>query len=106
MCVTEPLWRQTIFLYSHGVGQSPGGEVMGLFRLLFLLIVSAWLGCSPAQAEKRVALVIGNSDYQGVAKLPNPANDAAAVAAMLKSAGFDLVDSRLNVTAGDLRKTL
>src|SRR5437868_3949197 len=79
---------------------------MGAFRLLVFLIVSIWLGCSSAFAEKRVALVIGNSAYQKVAKLPNPANDAAAVAAMLKAAGFDLVDSKSNLTASELRKTL
>jgi uncharacterized caspase-like protein len=79
---------------------------MGAFRLFVLLIFSIWLGCSSALAEKRVALVIGNSAYQKVAKLPNPANDAAAVAAMLKAAGFDLVESKSNLTAADLRKTL
>ena len=43
------------------------------------------LGVPPAARaqEHRVALVIGNSAYQKVAKLSNPANDAAAVAAML-----------------------
>src|SRR5690242_15097711 len=81
-------------------------EIVGPFRLLVACAVLIWLGCGPALAEKRVALVIGNSDYQGVAKLPNPANDAAAVAAMLKSAGFDRVDSRLNISASDLRKSL
>src|SRR6478672_6591256 len=79
---------------------------MGAFRLFVFLIVSTWLGCSAAFAEKRVALVIGNSAYQKVAKLPNPANDAAAVAAMLKAAGFDLVESKSNLTAADLRKAL
>jgi uncharacterized caspase-like protein len=49
--------------------------------------------------------VIGNSAYQKVAKLGNPANDAGAVATMLKSAGFT-VDSRLNLTASELRKSL
>src|SRR5205814_10516099 len=33
-------------------------------------------------------------------------NDAAAVAAMLKSAGFDAVESKLNLTISELRKTL
>jgi uncharacterized caspase-like protein len=79
---------------------------MNAFRLFGLLIISIWLGCGSAQAEKRVALVIGNSAYQKVAKLPNPSNDAAAVAAMLKAAGFESVDSKLNVSANDLRKTL
>ena len=37
------------------------------------------LGVMPSHAEKRVALVIGNSAYQNVPKLPNPVNDAAAV---------------------------
>src|ERR1700687_2554683 len=70
------------------------------------LIFSIWLGCSSALAEKRVALVIGNSAYQKVAKLPNPANDAAAVAAMLKAVGSDSVESKLNVPANELRRTL
>jgi uncharacterized caspase-like protein len=37
----------------------------------------------PALAEKRVALVIGNSAYKNVARLNNPVNDAAAAAGML-----------------------
>jgi hypothetical protein len=53
-----------------------------------------------------VALVIGNSSYRNVAKLSNPANDAAAVAVMFKSAGFDTVESKLNLTVGELRKAL
>jgi uncharacterized caspase-like protein len=79
---------------------------MGAFRAFVFLALASWLGCSSAFAEKRVALVIGNSAYQKVAKLPNPANDAAAVAAMLKAAGFDLVESKSNLTAAELRKTL
>src|SRR5712672_529613 len=79
---------------------------MGAFRAFVFLALASWLGCGSAFAEKRVALVIGNSAYQKVAKLPNPANDAAAVAAMLKAAGFDLVESRSNLTAADLRKAL
>jgi uncharacterized caspase-like protein len=56
-------------------------------------------GCfQPALAEKRVALVIGNSAYKSVSPLRNPANDAAAIAAMFKKAGFDVVDTRLNVS--------
>src|SRR5947199_7239085 len=79
---------------------------MGGFRLVGLLIISILLGCGSALAEKRVALVIGSSAYQKVAKPSNPANDASAVAAMLKAAGFDSVDSRLNAPARELRRTL
>jgi hypothetical protein len=41
--------------------------------------------------ERRVALVIGNSDYQHITRLSNPANDAALMATTLKGLGFVLV---------------
>ena len=41
--------------------------------------------------EKRLALVIGNSNYEAVKALPNPANDARAVAQLLNTAGFEVV---------------
>lgn len=59
-----------------------------------LLVVAATLISGSALAGKRVALVIGNSDYQHVAKLPNPASDAGAIAKLLKEAGFDRVEQR------------
>jgi uncharacterized caspase-like protein len=73
---------------------------------IVLTVLLTSLAGQPALADKRVALVIGNSSYRNVAKLSNPANDAAAVAAMFKSAGFDTVDSKLNLTISELRKTL
>jgi tetratricopeptide (TPR) repeat protein len=42
-------------------------------------------------AEKRVALVIGNSTYRFVPKLLNPSNDAKLMAETLRGLGFDLV---------------
>jgi hypothetical protein len=42
-------------------------------------------------AEKRVALVIGNSAYENVTPLPNPANDARAIGQFLNSAGFEVI---------------
>src|SRR3984893_4137122 len=50
-----------------------------------------------AWADKRVALIVGNSIYQTVPQLPNPSRDAASVAKMFKDAGFDSVDVALNV---------
>jgi hypothetical protein len=50
-----------------------------------------------AWAEKRVALVVGNSAYQSVPALPNPSRDAYAVAKMFRDAGFDTVEVQLNV---------
>ena len=61
------------------------------FRRVFL-VAAFLLVCCPAWAEKRVALVIGNSTYQNADHLANPANDAMLVAAALKKAGFDVVD--------------
>src|SRR5216684_3046156 len=56
--------------------------------------------------EKRVALVLGNSAYQNVPQLTNPVNDGAVVAATLKAAGFDVVDSRHDLPAAETRRAL
>ena len=58
-------------------------------RLLFISFVL--LGSSPTFAEKRVALVIGNSAYKHTIALPNPKNDAKALTATLKRLGFDVL---------------
>ena len=71
---------------------------MGIFRTFILLIAAAWIGCSPAFAEKRVALVIGNSAYKNVPRLTNPVNDASLVADTFKNAGFDAVTTRFDLT--------
>ncbi|MFZ1814142.1 MAG: caspase family protein [Rhizobiaceae bacterium] len=44
-----------------------------------------------AVGQARVALVIGNSDYQHFTVLPNPKNDAEGVASVLRSLGFEVV---------------
>jgi uncharacterized caspase-like protein len=64
------------------------------------------LASGPAFAEKRVALVLGNSNYQNVAPLPNPVNDSSKIAATLKDAGFDVVDSRRDLAAAETRRAL
>jgi hypothetical protein len=51
----------------------------------------ALLCASPAYAEKRVALVIGNSAYKNVTPLDNPSKDATLMADTLSSVGFTLV---------------
>jgi len=55
------------------------------------------LAADAARAEKRVALIVGNSTYQTVPQLANPSRDASAVAKMFRDAGFDTVDVQLNV---------
>jgi len=54
-----------------------------------------------AQAEPRVALVIGNSNYGSeIGKLANPANDAALMARALEQTGFKVI----RVTDADQKK--
>src|ERR1700748_1958331 len=82
-------------------------SLSGLLKLHRLWLAAALLMlCQPAWAAKRVALVIGNSAYQNVALLPNPTNDGATIAAMLKDAGFDVVDSRHDLPANEMRRAL
>jgi len=72
----------------------PLAAAIGGFFLAMMLATNA------ARAEKRVALVVGNSNYQTVPQLPNPSRDANAVAKMFRDAGFDTVDTLIN--AGNL----
>ena len=58
---------------------------------LSLLGFAGILPVSTACAEERVALVVGNSHYQNVAPLTNPANDARLMAETLRELGFKLV---------------
>jgi uncharacterized caspase-like protein len=77
------------------------------FRIRRLFIVAALLlFAHPAFAEKRVALIIGNSAYQNVPPLANPVNDGAVMSSTFKSAGFDVVDYRQDLTARETRRAL
>ncbi|MES1147567.1 MAG: caspase family protein, partial [Bradyrhizobium guangdongense] len=78
---------------------------MGALRF-FLVLFAIWLGCGPAMAERRVALVIGNSTYKSVPRLTNPANDATLVGGMFKKAGFDAVDVKLDLNVAEMRRAL
>ena len=77
----------------------------GLLAVVLALTVLA-LSHAMAATERRVALIMGNSAYKNVTKLPNPASDAAAVAALLKRSGFDSVDSRQDLTITEMRRAL
>ena len=59
------------------------------------LYLSAWILITivTARGTECVALVIGNGAYQHASKLANATNDSAAIAKLLKSAGFSLVTS-------------
>jgi DNA segregation ATPase FtsK/SpoIIIE-like protein len=69
-----------------------------------MLLVAAPL--DDAWAEKRVALVIGNSNYATVPKLPNPSRDAISVGQMFRDAGFDTVDVLINASNIEFKRTI
>lgn len=75
-----------------------------IFGAVALAVAGSIAG--PAVAEKRAALVIGNAAYHHVGLLTNPANDAAAVAALFKAAQFDVVDARPDLGISDLRRAV
>jgi uncharacterized caspase-like protein len=50
--------------------------------------------------------VIGNSNYEKVARLGNPTNDAGLMADTFKAAGFDSVDLRRDLKVNDMRRAL
>lgn len=86
-----------------------------MFRLRSALMTAGLLGslfgfaCGPVSAqvapvepaapaalqgpEQRVALVIGNSNYQNAPQLANPDNDAQSMAQFLNSAGFEVISA-------------
>jgi uncharacterized caspase-like protein len=58
-------------------------------------LIALLLASAPAQAERRLALLVGIDDYRNVPKLQKAVGDAQALGTTLEGAGFD-VDLRLN----------
>jgi hypothetical protein len=63
---------------------------------VFCLAVGA-LSATAACAERRVALVIGNSSYKNAPQLRNPISDSTAIGNLFKSVGFEVVTSRTDL---------
>ena len=59
----------------------------------------------PAEAEKRVALVVGNAAYKHYGQLTNPPQDAAAVAETLRRADFEVIEA-IDLPRTDFERTL
>ncbi len=98
-----------------------------MFRLKSVLMTAGLLGslfgfaCGPVSAqvapvepaaptalqgpEQRVALVIGNSNYQNAPQLANPDNDAQSMAQFLNSAGFEVI-SATDLTQNDMLRVV
>ncbi len=81
---------------------------MGKFFLpvLLPLLLLCVAGPQSALAQKKVALLIGNSAYTSVSPLRNPGNDVALMARTLKDAGFDSVETAIDLDDRALRQAL
>jgi uncharacterized caspase-like protein/uncharacterized protein YraI len=62
-----------------------------MVRRVLLAVSMLLLWAAAAHADRRVALVVGNSAYQNAAALPNPRNDSDAMAAKLTEIGFEVL---------------
>ena len=65
-------------------------RIVGSALRFFLLAVAVGWTASPALAERRVALVIGNANYASTPALANPRNDAEDIAGLLRELGFEV----------------
>lgn len=72
---------------------------------LGVLLFAGWFSTAAA-ADKRVALIIGNSAYKAVPRLANPENDATAIGLLFEKAGFESVEVKQNLTTMDMRKAV
>jgi hypothetical protein len=80
---------------------------LGLSAMISALaLFGATTWADPAFAERRVALVIGNSAYQNAPVLPNPAKDAKAIVAMFVKAGYDVVSAQYDVGNLDFKRAI
>jgi TPR repeat protein len=77
-------------------------------KIIKYCVLSVFLGAvlmvQPSYASKRLALVVGNSNYSE-ARLANPVNDAKAIAEKLRQLGFS-VDLQQNINRKTLRQTI
>ena len=111
--------KRILVLQSEGTIKE-GRKLSSLFLLFFLLLSSISSAAddqtqkavrrsspetgSSAGYQKRVALVIGNSDYK-VGPLMNPAHDAEDISTVLKTLGFD-VQTKINVNQREMEEAL
>jgi uncharacterized caspase-like protein len=60
--------------------------------IIALSLFAFALGSTAARADRRVAFVVGNGAYKNVTPLPNPPEDAKAMAGVLRNVGFEVVE--------------
>ncbi|MFC7696902.1 caspase family protein [Bradyrhizobium sp. GCM10028915] len=85
---------------------APMSRLQRLAGRVALAIALMLAAATTAQADKRVALVLGVSNYQSVARLANPDNDAAAISDVFKRMGFDIVELRRDLGVIEMRRAV
>jgi uncharacterized caspase-like protein len=78
-------------------------SILKVVAALLLCLLAVGSDARAAPSERRIALVIGNANYQAGA-LPTPANDAGLIAQTLQAAGFDVTGAR-DLDQETLRRT-
>jgi uncharacterized caspase-like protein len=82
------LWLRgcnTSWIFAEGRNMRVSAIALSLLALL--------LTFSGARAETRVALVIGNGAYRNMPKRDNAPDDAKAMAALLRTVGFEVIEA-------------
>lgn len=72
---------------------SQAARVMARCATVLICAMAMLLATAPAEAAKRVALVIGNNAYENVPALQKAVNDAEAMSKELAKLGFDVVSA-------------
>lgn len=72
----------------------------------FCLAAGVLFTTATIAADRRVALVIGNSAYKNASSLSNTINNSTAIAALFKSVGFEVVISRTDLGVVDFKRAV
>ncbi len=83
------------------MNRKPKKTMLIAIMLMSTVVMIAWA----SDGLERYALVIGNSNYQLMTKLPNPVNDATDIAAELTRYGFN-VDLVTNASLGEMTQSV
>ena len=75
------------------------------YPTLIVSLICMAFTANAANAERRVAFVVGNGAYKNVAALPNPPIDAKAMAGVLRNVGFEVVEGT-NLTRDKMTEKL
>ncbi len=76
-----------------------------MWKSIYLSFILVMLALHLGAQEKRLALVIGNGDYEHATTLLNPSNDAQAMAETLELLGFK-VQKSINCTQKEMKKAI